>query len=93
VARAGDDNKAATVLAEAIAALGFALTTYTMLLDPALIVIGGGLAEAGDTLLAPLRAELASRIAWREAPSVVRAELGARAGRTGAAIAAWRVAP
>jgi glucokinase len=88
---ASSDPRARKVLTEAISALAFALTTYTMLLDPELIVIGGGLAEAGDTLLGPLRAELASRITWRPPPRVTRAGLGASAGRLGAAIAAWRL--
>jgi glucokinase len=80
------------VFDDAIGALAFALTTYTMLLDPALIVIGGGLAEAGDTLLGPLRSELTSRITWRLPPRVVKAALGTSAGRLGAAICAWRLA-
>ncbi|MBP2327510.1 glucokinase [Kibdelosporangium banguiense] len=90
VARAGHDPDAQRVFADAVHALGFALTTYTMLLDPALIVIGGGLAEAGETLLAPVRAELAARVSWRVPPPVVKAALGASAGRLGAAISAWR---
>lgn len=90
VARAGQDPDAARVLGDAVCALGFALTTYTMLLDPALIVVGGGLAEAGETLLAPVRAELSARVRWRVPPRVVQAALGASAGRLGAAISAWR---
>ncbi|CAM3430228.1 ROK family protein [Kibdelosporangium persicum] len=92
VARVPSDPRAATVFSEAVRALGFALTTYTMLLDPALIVIGGGLAEAGETLLAPVRAQLAVGVSWRMPPRVVGAQLGASAGRLGAAIRAWEVA-
>jgi glucokinase len=90
VARAVSDPDARRVFADAVSALGFALTTYTMLLDPALIVLGGGLAEAGETLLAPVRAELAARVSWRVPPRVVKAALGSSAGRLGAAICAWR---
>ncbi len=89
VARAADDPRAAQVFGDAVRALGFALTTYTMLLDPALIVLGGGLAEAGETLLAPVRAELCARVTWRVPPRVVRGQLGSSAGRLGAAICAW----
>jgi glucokinase len=89
---ASADPLARKVFADAVSALGSALTTYTMLLDPALIVIGGGLGEAGDTLLDPLRTELASRISWRPPPRVVKAALGPTAGRLGAAIAARRLA-
>jgi glucokinase len=85
------DPAAHRVFSDAVCALGFALTTYTMLLDPALIVVGGGLAEAGDTLLEPLRAQLAARVTWRQPPRVVKAALGASAGRLGAAISAWRL--
>ncbi|TCO60956.1 ROK family protein [Actinocrispum wychmicini] len=88
---AATDPVARKVVTDAIHALGAALTTYTMYLDPELIVIGGGLAEAGDTLLDPIRAELAARITWRAAPRVVKAALGATAGRLGAAISAWRL--
>jgi glucokinase len=92
VALASNDARAHEVLSDAIHALGYALTTYTMFLDPELIVIGGGLAEAGDTLLGPVRTELASRMAWRPPPRIVPAALGTTAGRLGAAIAAWRLA-
>jgi glucokinase len=87
------DPVARKVVQEAIDALAAALTTYTMLLDPELIVIGGGLAEAGDRLLTPLRDALTARIAWRTPPHVVKAHLGATAGRLGAAIAAWQLRP
>lgn len=90
VARAVSDSDARRVFDDAVSALGFALTTYTMLLDPALIVLGGGLAEAGETLLTPVRAQLAARVSWRVPPRVVKAALGASAGRLGAAISAWR---
>jgi glucokinase len=85
------DPHARRIVDEAIHALAFALTTTTMLLDPALIVLGGGLAEAGETLLDPLRRALAARIAWRPPPRVVKAALGTSAGRLGAAIAARRL--
>jgi glucokinase len=84
------DLIARRVWADAVAALACALTTYTMLLDPELIVIGGGLAESGDALLDPLGAALAERMAWREPPPLVGAALGSSAGTYGAAILAWR---
>jgi glucokinase len=87
--RAGDPA-AAQVWSDATRALGIALVTYTMLLDPTTIVLGGGLAEAGDALLAPLRDELAHRLVWRTVPDVALSALGARAGQLGAAILAWQ---
>jgi len=86
------DLIARRVWADAVAALACALTTYTMLLDPELIVIGGGLAEAGSALLGPLGGALAERMAWRQPPALVGTALGSSAGTFGAAILAWRAA-
>ena len=54
------------------------LKAAIMLLNPARIVIGGGMAKAGDRLFEPLRAELGRQItAWSRARiDVVPAELG-----------------
>lgn len=84
------DLIARRVWADAVAALACALATYTMLLDPELIVIGGGLAESGEALLGPLVTALGERLTWREPPALVLAALGASAGTYGAAILAWR---
>jgi len=91
VARCADDATAAQVWREATEALAIAFATCTMLLDPAMIVLGGGLSEAGEALLAPVRGELAERVVWREPPPVRLSGLGARAGRVGAAVLAWRL--
>jgi glucokinase len=58
--------------------LALGLKAAIMLLNPARIVIGGGIAKAGDRLFLPLRAELARQMtAWSRARvDVVRAELG-----------------
>jgi len=48
--------------------LAFGLKAAIMLLNPARIVIGGGIAKAGDALFQPLRAELRRQItAWSRA--------------------------
>jgi glucokinase len=54
------------------------LRTCVMLLNPARIVIGGGIAKAGDKLFVPLREELARQVtAWSRARiDVVPAALG-----------------
>ena len=54
------------------------LKAAIMLLNPACIVIGGGIAQAGDHLFAPLRAELRRQVTnWSQARlDVVPAELG-----------------
>ncbi|MET9403570.1 ROK family protein [Kitasatospora sp. NPDC002965] len=78
-------NRAATGLAEALA-------TVTTLLAPELIVLGGGLAEAGPLLLDPVRAGLEERLTFQRRPLLVRAELGDRAACLGAGLAAWQAA-
>jgi len=77
-----------------IADLAQGLWSATMLLDPALIVVGGGMSAQGDRLTEPLRAELARKAeqSHRTAPAL---ELGDPSGRTvllGAAIMAREVA-
>jgi len=58
--------------------LALGLKAAIMLLNPARIVIGGGIGKAGDRLFVPLRAELGRQItAWSRARiDVVPAELG-----------------
>jgi glucokinase len=89
-ASTGAEALARTVWTEAVDALATALAWYTLVLDPALVVIGGGLAAAGEALFAPVRACLADRLAFREPPPVRPGELGQHAGRLGAAVLAWR---
>jgi glucokinase len=89
-ARAATNAHAATVWDEAVGALALALATDVLVHDPAVIVIGGGLAEAGACLFDPLRARLSALLAWRTAPPVVPAQLGPAAGSLGAARLAWQ---
>ncbi len=75
-------------------ALGIA--NLVTLLDCSLVVIGGGLVEAGDLLLDPVRAAFAEQVmapAERTDVRIVAAELGERAGAIGAALLGGRDAP
>lgn len=90
--RLAADPAAREVWADAVGALALGLAACTMLFDPELIVLGGGLATSGDALTRPLVAALAARLAWREPPAIVAARLGREAGRFGAAILAWQAA-
>ena len=68
--------------------LGVGLADMCALLDPEVIVIAGGLAEAGDILLAPTRKAFAASLTaggHRPAIPVVLAEGGQEAGLVGAA--------
>lgn len=72
----------------AIDALVSALTTYVSLLAPDLIVIGGGLSQAGTLLMDPLRDRLNENLTWQKMPQVARAQHGEYAAAHGAAILA-----
>lgn len=89
-ARLDSDEDAAAVWLDATTALGMALATATMLIDPELIVLGGGLSAAGGDLLTPVAAEVTRRVTWRPVPRLGVSTLGSRAGLLGAALAAQR---
>ncbi|MDH6579900.1 ROK family protein [Kitasatospora sp. MAP5-34] len=84
------DPYAHAIWQRAAEALGTALATAATLLGTELIVLGGGLAEAGELLLAPVRTALAEQLTFQRRPSVVRAALGDEAGCLGAGLHAWR---
>ncbi|WP_369185323.1 ROK family protein [Streptomyces sp. Y1] len=85
---AAGERAAVTVWTEAIEALADALTTAITLLDPERVVIGGGLARAGDPYLTALRAAVAERLTFQTMPLILPAALGDRAGCQGAALLA-----
>ena len=88
-ARAAKGEDLATrVWREAVDALADGLLTAQALYDAEVIVIGGGLAEAGDTLLGPLRTALSARLTFHRPPVLVGAALGDEAGCLGAALLA-----
>jgi len=86
------DEAAVAVWTSAVAALGRVLASVVDILDPAVIVIGGGLSRAGDALLGPLNESIAALLPWREAPSTATARFADYAGFVGAAIYAWEEA-
>ncbi|MEU9838986.1 ROK family protein [Actinomadura sp. NPDC048032] len=91
IARAGrGEEKAGRVWSEALDCLADGLAMTTLLMDPGLVVVGGGLARAGDTLLAPLEARLAARLKFRDPPRLLRTRLDDQAAVRGAAILARR---
>ena len=72
----------------AVDALARALATYTSLLAPELVVIGGGMSGAGETLLEPLRRRLQEHLVWQQMPRIVAAHLGENAACLGAGLLA-----
>jgi glucokinase len=83
---AAGDPTAARVWREAVAALADGLVIGQALVDAELIVVGGGLAEAGETLLAPLRTAVKERLTFHREPALVPAALGDQAGCLGAGL-------
>ncbi|MFJ9892821.1 ROK family protein [Streptomyces sp. NPDC091280] len=83
------DTSATAVWQRAVDALADGLVTALTLLDPRTIIIGGGLAEAGETLFTPLRDAVRRRVTFQKLPSIVPAALGDTAGCLGAGLLAW----
>jgi glucokinase len=76
--------------------LGRGLASLVAILDPEVIVVGGGVSESGDMLLDPARRQLAASVTGadrRPLPKVLAAELGNEAGVVGAAMLAHRHLP
>jgi glucokinase len=89
---AAGDADAAAVWADTVAVLAESLTGIVAVLAPSTIILGGGLAQAGDLLLDPLRAELGRRLEHLRMPLLVPAEHGDIAAALGAAFLARDVA-
>lgn len=86
-AAAAGDAHATEVWAASVRALAAAVASLINAFDPEAVVIGGGVSQAGDALLAPLRERL-EQIEWRPTGRpvpVLLAELGAWSGAVGAA--------
>jgi len=83
------DPKAIEALKTVTGYLGMGLANVVAVLDPDVIVIGGGLAQAGDLLLDPLRAALHRNLSVTPPGSgtIVVGTIGTLAGAVGAALA------
>lgn len=89
VRRARDgDERAIGGLADIGRYLGIGIANMIVVLSPDRIVLGGGVAAAGDLLFGPIRAEIARRVRTTAIDEValVPAELGTWAGAIGAAV-------
>jgi glucokinase len=84
---AGGDRTGQTLFAEAGTRLGQAAAGLVNVLAPERVIIGGGVSQAGELLLAPCREMVARHVmspAGQRTP-VVLAELGTHAAAMGAA--------
>jgi glucokinase len=79
------DGRAREALEHSASVLGRTLGGLVNLLDPDVVVIGGGVAGAGDLWWEPLRRAFAAEALPPAAPRLARAALGTRAGLIGAA--------
>ncbi len=89
------DEAARAVWERSTGALGAALAGLINVLDPQMIVLGGGIAAAGEVLFTPLRVAL-DRMEWRigaTGVALVPAKLGAQAGAFGAVYRALQKFP
>ncbi|NNC11718.1 ROK family protein [Planctomonas sp. JC2975] len=87
----GDAN-AAAAWESALDALAIGFSHAVALLAPQAIVVGGGLSEAGEELLQPLRERLDGILTFHRRPLLIKASIGADAGLYGSALAARDVA-
>ena len=83
-----NDPTAVHVYGEYIDYLSQAIASVVNLLDPEVIVIGGGVSKAGDFLLDPLHREYPKYVIFNDQPmpEIKLAVLGAKAGMIGAAM-------
>ena len=94
-AREGDDV-AVAILGEVARRLGEGVAGLVNVLDPDIVVIGGGVGEAGDLLFGPLREAFRATVEGvdvRPKVPITPAQLGNDAGAIGAALLALQAAP
>ncbi|MDQ4215118.1 ROK family protein [Microbacterium capsulatum] len=86
----GGDAEAIDELDRFVTELAHGIATLVMTVDPAMIVIGGGLSAAHGQLLDPLRERLAEHIALPFTVPIAEARMGAEAAAHGALVHAFR---
>lgn len=87
----GGDETARNLVAEVGEAFGRGLCNLIAVLDPQVIVVGGGLGSVGESLLGPARRVVADALhggSHRLPPPILVAGLGPKAGAVGAALLA-----
>ncbi len=86
-AREGDPG-ALEIFRVIAGSIGYGLADLAAILDPAIFVLGGGLADAGELLRGPAEKAFLERLTGRRrrpVPKIVTAQLGGEAGIVGAA--------
>ena len=82
------DEEAIKIFNDYVKYLAIGIVNVINMLDPEVIILGGGVANAGDFLIKPLKKEVAENILFKDLPyaDIRKAELGNDAGIIGAAI-------
>jgi glucokinase len=85
-ARAGD-GVSISVMRDTAKYLGMAAANLVLVVDPAMLVLGGIMADAADLLLEPVRTEIGRRLprSMTDALAIATATLGVDAAAIGAA--------
>jgi glucokinase len=83
------DPVATQVWIDATAAMARGCETLITLLAPEVIVFGGGLSNAGETFINPIREYLDSSLTFQRKPRLEIAHYGAKAGTIGCAMLAF----
>jgi glucokinase-like ROK family protein len=93
-AAAAGDRLALRVVDDAVAYLAIGIAGMLNLLNPSMVIVGGGLARLGDLLMVPLRRAVQERTRVSSAPTaqIVTSALGERAVALGAATYALETA-
>lgn len=83
------DLVASQIWDDAMAAMARACEVLITILAPEVIIFGGGLSNAGDTFLKPIRDYLQSSLTFQRKPRLEIARYGAKAGTIGCAMLAF----
>ena len=86
--RIRSDDHAWQVWEQALAYLAIALEDLITILAPEVIIFGGGLSQAGEALIEPLKTIVFDRLTFQRRPEFLIAHYGANAGTIGSAIIA-----
>jgi predicted NBD/HSP70 family sugar kinase len=86
------DEEAAAELASFIEALAPGIAALSLVVDPDLVVIGGGLSQAGGLVIPALQAAVDARIRVPATPTLVQSLLGSEAVAIGALIRGFELA-
>lgn len=83
------DNSAQEAWMEGVEGLASAICSYSALMAPQLVVVGGGISLAGNQLFSPLRKSITRSFYLPVMPQVVPATLGPFGACVGASLCGW----